>query len=59
MSNWWAGQVAKGITGVKRPRAFWNIFFSGVIIIILMVMLVFIYQIMSDYSANESEQIFF
>ena len=58
MSNPWSGHVAKGIKSKKRPRIFWNVFFSIVIAVILLVMLIFAYQIASECLKYDSVQIF-
>ena len=60
MSNGWlAGQVAKTITGKKRSRKFYNVFLIIVLTVLTISFLyIAIFQILSDYTTYESEQIF-
>ena len=58
MSNPWSGMIAKTITSKKRSRLFWNLFFYSVIFVIALAMSVFVYQIVSDHSKYDEEQIF-
>ena len=58
MSNSWSGFVAKGITSKKRPKIFWNIFFTVLIFITLSAMSVFVYQLASEHYKHDSEQVF-
>ena len=58
MSSPWAGSVAKAITGRKRTRKFWNIFFIVIITIILVCLSIFLYQIACENMTHSCEQTF-
>ncbi len=48
MSNPWTGMVAKSITSNKRPRSFWNAFFSIALLITIIGMVLCTYHIVAD-----------
>ena len=58
MSNSWAGMVAKSITSKKRPKIFWNIFFSIGIFIVMIGMCLCFYQVVCERFSYDSEQLF-
>ena len=59
MSNpWISGQFAKLVTNKKRPRWFWNVFFSVLIIFILILECVLIFQVVADYVKHTEEHVF-
>ena len=58
MNYGWAGHVASGIASKKRPRIFWNIFWSVMIIGTCLAMLMFVYQASADRITYSTEQIF-
>lgn len=58
MTNPLAGKIARDIAAKKRPRSFWNLFFSACILITLWGMSVFVYEISADRITYYSAQTF-
>ena len=58
MSHPYAGQMAKTLTAKKRPRYVWNLFFCGLIGLILLMYLVFVYGVLCDHITSDHVQIY-
>ena len=58
MSNSWVGGLAKIITSRKRTKKFWNIFFVTIIMLILLALSAFLYQLVAENVTYQSEQTF-